>query len=494
MLFAPLSSQSPRTRHLARRVGASLLAASLALGGTSAWRGVAASASASASHNGAAVARIITARTSTAITRATPTMRAATADATTEAAAATPTTRARAPAPARTTTATRTPIRATATPAPTSTPTQTPTPTPTPPVATAYPTPVPGRVAPGPRYLVGAYYFSGWSHGQNDNLTPLLLGAPMRRYEPLIGWYDDSQAQVDKNIDQAAGAGVGFFAFDWYNLSHARYATDLTLNNALKYYLSSRHRSRLKFCLNFVDQNPFMPHAGDWYGLVHTWISYFKQPDYVRVNGKPLFIIFSPEHMRDIFGSSDNVHRALDYLRGAVRKAGLPGVTIAVGATVTAHGNPYNYGRIAHEGYDITTGYNYHATGGEQYNKPVPYSDLVQENVGMWTRVAANLPQPYIPVITMGWDQRFSYRELKTKIVYAGRTPAQFACYASAARRWIDTHPSRTVPERIVLVFAWNEIGEGSGLIPNHVDGYAYGNVIRQVFGAPGQAPGPYPC
>ncbi len=483
MLFAPLS---PRTRRIARRYGAPLLAASLALGGAGAWRGVAASAP----HKGVAAPRIVAASTPTTIIRATPTTRV-TPDATTGATAATPT--ARASAPARTTatttvtdTATRTPVRATPTPSATATP--------TPPVATAYPTPVPGRLVPGPSYLVGAYYFSGWSHGQNDNLTPLLLGAPMRRYEPLIGWYDDSQARVDQNIDQAAGAGVGFFAFDWYNLSHARYATDLTLNNALTYYLKSRHRSRLKFCLNFVDQNPFMPHAGDWYGLVHTWITYFKQPDYVRVNGKPLFIIFSPEHMRGIFGSSDNVHRALDYLRGAVRKAGLPGVTIAVGATVTPHGNPYNYGRIAHEGYDITTGYNYHATGGEQYNKPVPYSALVQENAGMWTRVAYNLPQPYIPVVTMGWDQRFSYRELKTKIVYAGRTPAQFACYASTARRWIDTHPSRTVPERIVLVFAWNEIGEGSGLIPNHVDGYAYGNVIRQVFGAPGQAPGPYPC
>ena len=375
----------------------------------------------------------------------------------------------------------------TATPSPTTTPY-------VPPVATAYPTPVPGRVVPGPSYLVGAYYFSGWSHGQNDNLTPLLLGTPLRRYEPLIGWYDDSQARVDRAIDQAAGAGVGFFAFDWYNLSHARYATDLTLNNGLKYYLTSRHRARLKFCLNFVDQNPFMPHAADWHGLIQTWIHYFKQPDYVRVNGKPLFIIFSPEHMRDIFGNSDNVHRALDYLRYSVRRAGLPGVTIAVGATVTPHANPYNYGRVAHEGYDVTTGYNYHATGGEQYNVPAPYSALVQENIGMWTRVALNLPQPYIPVITMGWDQRFSYREQKTKIIYAGRTPTQFLCYASAARRWVDAHPGRTVPERIVLVYAWNEIGEGGALIPNHVDGYAYTNVIRRVFGAPGQAPGPYLC
>ena len=343
-------------------------------------------------------------------------------------------------------------------------------------------------------YQVGAYYFSGWSHAQNNNLTPILTRGPLSRYEPQIGWYDDSQLQVDRNINQAVNAGVNFFAFDYYDLGQSKYATDRTLNEALGYYLTSPQRSRINFCLTFIDQAPFQPTARDWPRLVATWIQYFKQPDYVRVNGKPLFIIFSPEHMRDIFGSSQNVHQALDYLRASARAARLPGVTIAVGATVTPRGNPYNYGRIAREGYDITTGYNYHATGGEKYNAPAPYSALVQENVGMWKRVAFNLPQPYIPVITMGWDQRFSYRELKTKIVYAGRSPAQFLCYASAARRWIDAHPYRTVPERIALVFAWNEIGEGSALIPNHVDGYAYGNAVRRVFGAPGQAPGPYPC
>ena len=45
-----------------------------------------------------------------------------------------------------------------------------------------------------------------------------------------------------------------------------------------------------------------------------------------------------------------------------------------------------------------------------------------------------------------------------------------------------------------MLIFAWNEIGEGSALIPNKVDGYTYLNVIRRVFGAPGQPPGPEPC
>ena len=340
-----------------------------------------------------------------------------------------------------------------------------------------------------PRYEVGAYYFSGWSHGQNNNISRLLTGR-MRASEPLIGWYDDSQAQVDKAIAQAADAGIDFFAFDWYDIARSPYATDKTLNEALRFYLSSRQRHRLKFCLVFVDFPPFMPRAGEWPHLVDTWITgYFRQPDYVRVDGKPLFIVFSPEHMRTIFGGSAGVRKALDVLRARARARGLPGVTIAVAATVAPRANPIHVQELIAEHYDAATGYNYHAMGGERYRVPVPYERLVAENVAMWNRVAARLRIPYIPVITSGWDQRFSAREQDTAIIYDGRTPRSLACYAVLARHWIDTHPAQTTRERLVLLYAWNEIGEGGAIIPNHHDGYAYADVVRMVFGGSGRAP-----
>src|SRR5690242_16892456 len=62
-------------------------------------------------------------------------------------------------------------------------------------------------------YDVGAYYFSGWSHCPNDNVSELLT-KHYPQSEPLIGWYDDSQEAVDKSIDQAANGGIDFFAFD----------------------------------------------------------------------------------------------------------------------------------------------------------------------------------------------------------------------------------------------------------------------------------------
>ena len=337
-------------------------------------------------------------------------------------------------------------------------------------------------------YEVGAYYFSGWSHGPSNNVTPLLTDH-MQASEPLIGWYDDSQSAVDQSIDMAADSGIDFFAFDWYDVAQSPYVTDKTLNEGLDFYLTSRKRHRLGFCLIYIDYPPFVPPAANWPQLVQTWIGYFRQPDYVRVDGKPLFIIFSPEYMRDIFGGSAGVRQALDVLRAQARAAGLPGVTVAVAATITPHILPVHVQELNAEGYDAATGYSYHSVGGEQYNVPVPYARLVQENVDMWSRVPAQVPIPYIPVITSGFDLRYSERNQDTAIIYAGRTPSKFACYALQARRWIDTHPTQTTKEHLVMVYAWTEMGEGGAIIPNRQDGYGYAYAVRTVFGGPGQAP-----
>jgi len=79
--------------------------------------------------------------------------------------------------------------------------------------------------------------------------------------------------------------------------------------------------------------------------------------------------------------------------------------------------------------------------------------------------------------------------EQQTAIIYAGRTPRQFACYAVLARHWIDTHPAQTTQERVVLVYAWTEIGEGGAIIPSYGDGYAYADALRTVFGTPDAPP-----
>ena len=100
----------------------------------------------------------------------------------------------------------------------------------------------------------------------------------------------------------------------------------------------------------------------------------------------------------------------------------------------------------------------------------------------MWDRVAQHVPLLYIPVITSGWDQRYSAREQRRAIIYAGRTPAQFFCYVAAARRWLDRNAQRTHADKIVLLYAWNEIGEGGAILPTKADGGAYALALQLAF------------
>ncbi|NQT11487.1 MAG: hypothetical protein HQ582_01980 [Planctomycetes bacterium] len=48
--------------------------------------------------------------------------------------------------------------------------------------------------------------------------------------------------------------------------------------------------------------------------------------------------------------------------------------------------------------------------------------------------------------------------------------------------QWMDAHPEQTTEDRLALVYAWNEMGEGGWLVPcrDDPDG-AYLKAIRRV-------------
>mgnify|MGYP001835280145 FL=1 len=45
-----------------------------------------------------------------------------------------------------------------------------------------------------------------------------------------------------------------------------------------------------------------------------------------------------------------------------------------------------------------------------------------------------------------------------------------FGKFFSDAVKWVNENPDKTVPEKIVLVYAWNELGEGGYLVPTKAD------------------------
>jgi len=213
----------------------------------------------------------------------------------------------------------------------------------------------------------------------------------------------------------------------------------------------------MKFCLMVCDENIFAIKGKEaWRQAADFWIPYLKHPQCLAVGGKPLIIFFDADG-----GDKDG----FAYLQAAARKAGLPGVAIA----------GYNYhdrsAPLLAIGYTHRTQYGLTAhraaqAGGEAHK----FSELAERNRLLWG--GGTPQQPYIPMITSGWDKRPWEGRWGTPPLwyYPDRTPEQFAGLLRDAITWMDKHPDQVTAERLMVVYAWNEFGEGGYIAPTRGD------------------------
>ncbi len=327
------------------------------------------------------------------------------------------------------------------------------------------------------RATVGTYYFDGWS-GKTDNIhLPKLLKTKYADRKPVWGWYDDTVEIMHKQIDFCADHGIAFWAFDWYYPE----GTDKTtpVNGALDLYLKAPNRQRLKFCLLVANHGGFSIGPKDWDACCQRWIELFRQPTHLRLDGQPLLIFFSPEELQRAFGGVEGVRRALEGLRTKAKTAGLPGVAVAACTDAGGH-----LADLASSGFSLLTGYGYslnRLNGGGR-----PFQELIEANERIFDQFAQKTPLPYVPVITSGWDCR-PWEEgrqppEKMSLWYSGRTPKLVEDFVRLGVRWLDKHPDKTTAQRLLLIYAWNENGEGGYLTPTANDGTEYLKAVQRAI------------
>jgi hypothetical protein len=327
-----------------------------------------------------------------------------------------------------------------------------------------------------PRAKVGAYYFDGWSGQTNSIHLTDRLKTEFASRQPIWGWLDNTLPIMQQQIDLAADHGIAFFSFCWYWPE----ATDkqTPLNNALGLYLQAKNRDRLEFCLLVANHGGYRIGPNEWEFVTDKWIELFKQPGHLKVDGKPLLIFFSARELKNAFGSSAGVHRALDRMREKAVAAGLKGVCVAGCCTPGPEYGWDNLDDLAAAGFDLFTGYNYPGAGAQPDVKQQTFASLIAGHEGIWESFARKTKVPYVPAVTTGWDMRpWEKPDLpaeKQSIYYPDRTPQAVGQFIEKAIDWLDRHPDRTLPERMVLLYAWNENGEGGYLTPTRADGDAY--------------------
>jgi lipopolysaccharide biosynthesis protein len=185
------------------------------------------------------------------------------------------------------------------------------------------------------------------------------------------------------------------------------------------------------------------------------WLTHaFADPRYLRVDGRPIFLIYKPRDLPDS-------RRTTETIRQEVLRAGLA-EPFLIG--VDAHCVRQDCRRL---GFDETLNF-------EPQLGVLPRSSddgLKVHDDSMARRLmAAQRPDhPTYPCVYVGWDN--TPRRGKNGVVIAGGSAKRFgACVEQAIRSVASRGPAH----RLVFINAWNEWAEGNHLEPDQKHGVQY--------------------
>ncbi len=338
------------------------------------------------------------------------------------------------------------------------------------------------------KITLGAYIFPGWyrdtgrgdypyrTHDEDSEWKRCVAKQPAPR--PLLGFYDDSLPEVnDWHIKWALEHGISYFAFDWYwNAGEKRLARTLEQG-----FLKAQYADRMKFCIHWCN------HALDWKRdgkpapldfsvkaltemTEYLADNYFRRPNYLTVDGHPVFMAFVPGGLVEANGGPAGFRAALEAMNKVLRAKGLKDLYfVALGGG----------GKYGEAGFSAFTAYSYYgADATSKYERKrgysMPYEDMVTHFETMWGAATRKSQLPYIVPVGSNWDDRPRARESAS--VITGKTPALFERLCRASLTHIDKS------NNLAIIEAWNEWGEGSFIEPDREFGFAFLDRVRKVY------------
>ncbi len=208
-------------------------------------------------------------------------------------------------------------------------------------------------------------------------------------------------------------------------------------------------------------------------------VNAFADPRNIRVQGRPLYLVYRPKHMPD-------AQRSMDILRETCLKHGLPNPFLL---GINAHAPDVDFRTL---GFDGTMNF-------EPWLGALP--DVMDDSLNE-AKLARNLKlgiaskklkiydyvdarqkmlsykkkHPVYPSIFVGWDN--APRRGENGIVMVNSTPENFKAGLADMVASVQKKP---FDDRLVFVNAWNEWAEGNHLEPDQKHGLAYLEAVRRV-------------
>ncbi len=313
--------------------------------------------------------------------------------------------------------------------------------------------------------------------------------------QPLWGYeLDNDPKVVEKWIDVAVDHGVNVFVYDWYWYEGGPYL-ESALNDG---FLKAKNNGKMQFYImwanhdvkynywnvhRYKDNTDILWNAKvDWenYKIIVERVikQYFKQPNYFKINGEPVFSIFSIGKLLESFNNSpEEARKALDYFREEVKKAGFPGLHIqwnqGGGSVMSEEAAAKFVSNVKTMGFNSIAMYN---MGGLNED----YLVYGANSIKIREQMDALLDVPVFPCVSIGWDDtpRFPAKGMKD-VVHYHNTPQSFATLLSKAKLYADKHPEQP---KLITINAWNEWVEGSYLLPDMLNGFGYLEAVKEVI------------
>ena len=340
---------------------------------------------------------------------------------------------------------------------------------------------------------------------------PLFKGHYQPRLPADLGYYDLRLPEVrEAQAELARNAGIEAFCYYHYWFAGKR-LLDRPFNEVV-----ASGTPDFPFCLCWANQT----WSGIWHGTpnrilmeqtypgpedhlnhFHTLLSAFLDKRYLRVNDRPVFVIYRPTDL-------DNVRDFIHQWQLLAVKNGLPGFHFV--AHLTHYESDWDYKSHGFDSCVLVSSMKfanfsvrnllskYHL---EQSGKleDSPYPDFrmgilrheiwrrYRSLVGKFNRVACYrhwLPflldgctenEEVYPTVTPNWDN--TARSGPRGVVLHNSTPALFRLHLRQALKLVR---SREPDRRLVFVKSWNEWAEGNYLEPDQRFGHGYLNVIKE--------------
>lgn len=306
---------------------------------------------------------------------------------------------------------------------------------------------------------------------------------------PLWGYELDNDPQVmEKWIDAATDHGVNVFIFDWYWYDEGPYL-ESSLNDG---FLKASNNEKMQFYVMWAnhdvarnywnvhryqdDKSQLWNGAVDWdnYKIIVDRIitQYFSRPNYYKIDGNPVFSVFSIGELLESFGTLEETRKALDYFREETKKAGFPDLHIQLVAGGIPDENQID--RINGLGANSVTQYNW---GGPHREDYIQWGVEAMDRIHRWDEV---LSIPYFPNATIGWDDTPRFPDKTQKdVVHYNTSPTSFASFLQKAKEYADKRPDQP---KLITVFSWNEWVEGGYLLPDSKYGFGYLEAVRDII------------